>query len=61
MPISAQNLSDDDNASIPRELPVKKQRATDLLTIFSDTCMVKFCHPDGKVESLKGRWCKVCK
>ncbi|KAG6372845.1 hypothetical protein JVT61DRAFT_7273 [Boletus reticuloceps] len=23
--------------------------------------MVKFCHENGKVEELKGRWCNVCK
>ena len=47
-------------ASVPELLEVK-QRAQDLLTIFSETCTVRFCHVDGKVEVLKGRWCTVCK
>ena len=45
---------------MPEMLEVK-QRALDVLTIFSETCDVKFCHSDGKIEVKKGRWCKVCK
>ncbi|KAF8443714.1 hypothetical protein L210DRAFT_861759, partial [Boletus edulis BED1] len=39
----------------------KKEHAQDLLTIFSDICKVKFCHVNGHLEALKGRWCNVCK
>ncbi|KIK75894.1 hypothetical protein PAXRUDRAFT_171347, partial [Paxillus rubicundulus Ve08.2h10] len=41
----------------------KKRRADGVLTIFSDRCMVKFCHtgPGGILETVKGRWCNVCK
>ncbi|KIM64094.1 hypothetical protein SCLCIDRAFT_115769 [Scleroderma citrinum Foug A] len=47
-------------ASVPELLEVK-QHAQDLLTIFSETCTVGFCHVDSKVEVLKGQWCTVCK
>jgi len=47
-------------ASAPELLEVK-QHAQDLLTIFSEACTVKFCHLDGNVEVLRGRWCIVCK
>ena len=43
------------------ELLEVKQRAQDLLTIFSETCDVRFFLPNGKVDVLKGRWCTVCK
>lgn len=39
----------------------KKKQAGDLLTIFTEKCSVKFCHTDGKVEVLKGRWCNECR
>ncbi|KIM58415.1 hypothetical protein SCLCIDRAFT_128273 [Scleroderma citrinum Foug A] len=38
-----------------------RQQALDVLTIFSDNCTMRFCHPDGKVEEKRGRWCTVCK
>ena len=46
---------DEDAASMPEMLEVKQQ-ALDVLTIFSDNCMVRFVHSDGKVDEKKGRW-----
>ena len=51
---------DEDAASMPEMLEVKQQ-ALDVLTIFSDNCMVRFVHSDGKVDEKKGWWCTVCK
>ncbi|KIJ61933.1 hypothetical protein HYDPIDRAFT_70921, partial [Hydnomerulius pinastri MD-312] len=39
----------------------KKKQAEDILTMFSECCTVKFCHSDGKVETLKGHWCNECR
>ncbi|KIK91264.1 hypothetical protein PAXRUDRAFT_98279, partial [Paxillus rubicundulus Ve08.2h10] len=41
----------------------KKKWEDNVLTIFSDQCTVKFCYagPGGILETVKGRWCNVCK
>lgn len=46
---------------LPQTLKTKKRQADDLLTIFSDRCTVKFSHSTGKMNTLRGRWCNVCK
>ncbi len=46
---------------VPKKLEAKKDKAADIRTIFSDLCIVKFVYSDSKVESLKGRWCEICR
>jgi hypothetical protein len=45
---------------VPDEVKMKN-KAEDLLTIFSDRCTVKFVSTNGEVETKVGRWCLVCK
>ena len=45
---------------MPEVLEIK-QRALDLLTIFSGICDVRFCHLNSRVEVKRGWWCTVCK
>lgn len=56
-----QDITDQHRAVVPDVLPTKKNKASDVLTIFSDRCTVKFCQRDGLVDTLKGRWCNVCR
>ncbi|KZS92167.1 hypothetical protein SISNIDRAFT_486701 [Sistotremastrum niveocremeum HHB9708] len=51
---------------LPPSRPTKKESVRDLLTIFSDTVKVKFTVKDDDnevvaVQTLKGRWCLVCR
>ncbi|KAF9242394.1 hypothetical protein BU15DRAFT_60508 [Melanogaster broomeanus] len=55
------DLDDQHHAPMPLMVISKKKQAEDLLTIFSYLCSVKFCHPDGRVETLKGCWCNECR
>ena len=49
-------------AAIPDKLQSRKQRALDILMIFSDRCTVKFSHREkGTVETLTGHWCNECR
>lgn len=57
----ASDLEDRHIAEIPENLNVKKERAKDLLTIFSDLVTVKFKHAGDEDETVKGRWCLQCK
>lgn len=51
---------------LPPAKPSKKESVRDLLTIFSETVKVKFSVRDTEdnivaVQTLKGRWCLVCR
>lgn len=52
-------------AKLPATLPSKKHWADNILTIFSDKCMVKFTHTEAtgeeQVEIARGWWCNICK
>jgi hypothetical protein len=54
------DLADRHNAEIPSALVVKNESVKDLLTIFSDLVVVKFTKGD-RDETVKGRWCLVCR
>ncbi|KAK2464611.1 hypothetical protein APHAL10511_003400 [Amanita phalloides] len=43
------------------ELESKDEQTADLHTIFSGQVTVKFCHSNGKAETLVGRWCTLCR
>ncbi|KAF9232797.1 hypothetical protein BU15DRAFT_31894, partial [Melanogaster broomeanus] len=58
---NSDGLEENHRADIPAMVIPKRQHAEDLLTIFSEKCTVKFCHTDGRVETLKGRWCNECR
>ena len=51
---------DDRDRSVPQEFNVKKDSTKDLLTIFSDLVNVKF-KQNGYFETVRGRWCLLCK
>jgi hypothetical protein len=48
-------------ANTPDKLAVKADLSRDILTIFSDRLSVKFKSNQHEIETLKGRWCQVCK
>ena len=49
------------NISIPAEVNTQKEKAKDLQLIFSDRVKVQFTAKDGKVSTVAGRWCMLCK
>jgi hypothetical protein len=53
--------NDDREFSIPQQLNVKKDSTKDLLTIFSDLVTVKFKRNSADMETVRGRWCLLCK
>ncbi|KAF8333385.1 hypothetical protein F5887DRAFT_893497 [Amanita rubescens] len=50
-----------DGESLPEKLVMKKGKADDVLTIFTEPCFVKFVLSNGNAQVLKGRWCNVCR
>lgn len=46
--------------TLPAEVNIKGD-AADVNLVFSDNVEVTFNHENGKVETAKGRWCKICK
>ena len=54
-------MGDGKDTALMLEMLEVRQQALNVLTIFSDNCTVRFCHPDGKVEEKRGQWCTVCK
>ena len=62
--IQSDDENDDENDNpIPQEFNVKKESTKDLLTVFSDLVTVKFKrNGEGMdLETVRGRWCLVCK
>lgn len=55
------DLGEQHKADLPDLLTTKKWQASDLLTVFTEKCVVKFVGVDGVVDSKKGRWCIICK
>ncbi|OJA08053.1 hypothetical protein AZE42_13995 [Rhizopogon vesiculosus] len=49
------------HATVPDARKTKKRSADDVLTVFLDRCMVKFCETNGNIKTVKGRWCNICK
>ena len=54
--------SERSGAELPTALPSKKNKADNILTIFSDRCTVKFMHTnmttgEDRLELVKGSWC----
>ncbi|GLB39419.1 hypothetical protein LshimejAT787_0605810 [Lyophyllum shimeji] len=46
---------------MPSAQPVKKESTKDLLLIMSDKVTVRFMNADKTSETVRGRWCSVCK
>jgi hypothetical protein len=54
-------MEEQHRATVPAMAVSRKKQAEDILTVMSERCTVKFCHPEGKVDTLKGRWCNECR
>jgi hypothetical protein len=54
-------LDDIHRAGIPDQKAVKADSTRDMLTVFTDKVSVKFTHKNGGTETVKGRWCLICK
>lgn len=48
-------------APLPEKLEMKKDKAADIYTIFSERKMVQFSSVNGKSQTLKGCWCNEYK
>ena len=53
-------LEERHQAPVAKKLRVKGDSVRDVLTIFTDRTTVKFSN-EGKLETVKGRWCLICK
>ena len=55
------DLEDRHYGTIPKKHEMKKTKANDILTVFSQCCSVTFTHSKKKHhESIKGCWCMIC-
>ncbi|KAF8804814.1 hypothetical protein BYT27DRAFT_7225171 [Phlegmacium glaucopus] len=54
-------LNDHQQGARLEEMPIKKDSTLDLLTIMSDKVVVKFKTVPDKFDTVKGRWCNICK